>query len=64
LANFDESIFTKIDLNVDPRHGDQIVRGTLRMPHSLGQTKKLAIMTANKELRDECLASIYLFSNY
>jgi len=30
-------------LNVDPRHGDQIVRGTAKMPAGLGKTKKLCV---------------------
>ena len=59
LANFDESVYAKVELNVDPRHGDQIVRGTVRVPHSLGLNKKLAVLTTNNELRAQCLESTY-----
>jgi len=39
----------KSSLNVDPRHGDQIVRGTAKMPAGLGKTKKLCVFCAESQ---------------
>ncbi len=36
LATFDETVDLVIHLNVDPKHGDQIVRGNCTLPNSLG----------------------------
>ena len=40
LATFDETIDIVIQLNVDPKHGDQIVKGTSVLPNSLGNFNK------------------------
>ena len=39
-AKFDETIDIVINLNVDPRHADQMVRGMFRLPNSLGKKVK------------------------
>jgi large subunit ribosomal protein L1 len=57
LANFNESVIVQLKLNVDPRHGDQLVRGTCRMPFSLGSSKRLAIITSDPLLASSCLSS-------
>lgn len=36
-------------LNVDPRHGDQIVRGTAKMPAGLGKSKKLCVFCSESQ---------------
>ena len=38
-AKFDETIETAINLGVDPRHGDQMVRGTTNLPHGTGKSR-------------------------
>jgi large subunit ribosomal protein L1 len=48
-AGFDETIDIAILLGVDPRHADQMVRGTVVLPHGTGKTKRvLAIVGAEK----------------
>jgi large subunit ribosomal protein L1 len=48
-AKFDETVDTAVRLNVDPRHADQIVRGTVNLPHGTGKTiRVLAIAEGDK----------------
>jgi large subunit ribosomal protein L1 len=50
FAKFDETIEMALRLGVDPKHADQMVRGTVVLPHGLGKTKKvLAIASADKQ---------------
>ena len=50
FAKFDETVEIAIRLGVDPKHADQMVRGTVVLPHGLGRTKKvLAIAGADKQ---------------
>jgi len=46
LAAFDETVDVCVILNVDPKHGDQVVRGTCSMPYGLGKTTKIAVFTS------------------
>jgi large subunit ribosomal protein L1 len=49
-AKFDETVEVALRLGVDPRHADQMVRGTVILPHGLGKTKRvLAIVGADKQ---------------
>ncbi len=42
-AKFDETVDVAIELGVDPRHGDQMVRGTTSLPHGTGKSLKVAV---------------------
>lgn len=42
-AKFDETIEVAIRLGVDPRHGDQMVRGTVNLPFGTGKVPKVAV---------------------
>src|SRR5437773_9038220 len=49
-AKFDETIEVALRLGVDPKHADQMVRGTVVLPHGLGKSKRvLAIAGAEKQ---------------
>src|SRR5437667_6702629 len=49
-AKFDETVEVAMRLGVDPKHADQMVRGTVVLPNGLGKSKKvLAIAGADKQ---------------
>lgn len=48
LAKFDETIEMHFHLGIDPKKTDQLVRGTILFPNSLGKVKKIAVITASK----------------
>ena len=49
-AKFDETVELALRLGVDPKHADQMVRGTVVLPHGLGKSKRvLAIAGAEKQ---------------
>jgi large subunit ribosomal protein L1 len=50
FAKFDETVALSIRLGVDPKHADQMVRGTVVLPHGLGKSKRvLVIAGADKQ---------------
>ncbi|HWP99337.1 MAG TPA: 50S ribosomal protein L1 [Vicinamibacterales bacterium] len=50
FAKFDETVDLALRLGVDPKHADQMVRGTVVLPHGLGKTKRvLAIAGGEKQ---------------
>src|SRR3569833_1962668 len=44
FAKFDETVELTMRLGVDSRHADQMVRGTVVLPHGLGKTKTVAVI--------------------
>lgn len=48
-AKFDESVELSFHLGVDPRQSNQMVRGTVALPHGSGKAVKVIVFTANPE---------------
>jgi large subunit ribosomal protein L1 len=48
-AKFDESVDIAINLGVDPRKADQAIRGTVSLPHGIGKTVRVTVVTRNQE---------------
>jgi len=55
-AKFDESIEVALNLGVDPRHADQMVRGTADLPHGTGKAVRVAVF-ARGDKADEARAA-------
>ena len=49
-AKFDETVDLTLRLGVDPRHADQMVRGTVVLPHGLGKTKIVAVIASGDKI--------------
>src|SRR6188508_2628352 len=55
FAKFDETVELAMRLGVDPKHADQMVRGTVVMPNGLGKSKKVLVIAGadrQKEAKD------------
>jgi large subunit ribosomal protein L1 len=44
FAKFDETVDIAVNLGVDPRHADQVVRGTVVLPHGTGKTVRVLVL--------------------
>jgi large subunit ribosomal protein L1 len=55
-AKFDETVELALALGVDPRHADQMVRGTVNLPHGTGKTLRVAVF-ARGDKADEAKAA-------
>lgn len=51
-ANFDESVDVAVKLGVDPRHADQMVRGTCVLPHGTGKTVRVLVFAKGEKERE------------
>jgi large subunit ribosomal protein L1 len=51
-AKFDETVEMAIRLGVDPKHADQMVRGTVVLPHGLGKTKKVLVIAGGEKQKE------------
>jgi large subunit ribosomal protein L1 len=52
FAKFDETVELTIWLGVDPRKADQLVRGTLVLPHGLGKSKTVVVIAQGDKIRE------------
>jgi large subunit ribosomal protein L1 len=52
FAKFDETVELALRLGVDPRQADQMVRGTIVLPHGLGKSKKVLVIASGEKLRE------------
>ncbi|MGH9578954.1 MAG: 50S ribosomal protein L1, partial [Terriglobales bacterium] len=53
FAKFDETVEVALRLGVDPKHGDQMVRGTVILPHGLGgKSKRVLVIASGEKLKE------------
>ena len=52
VRTFDESVDAAINLGVDPKHADQVVRGAVVLPHGMGKTVKVAVFAKGDKARE------------
>ena len=60
-AKFDETVDLTLRLGVDPKHADQMVRGTVVLPHGLGKSKTVAVIASGDKIRDAETAGAEFF---
>lgn len=51
-AKFDESVDLAVKLGVDPRHADQMVRGSISLPHGTGRTVRVAVFAKGERAKE------------
>lgn len=51
-VKFDESVDISLRLGVNPKHSDQMVRGTIVLPHGTGKTKKVCVIAAGEKIKE------------
>jgi large subunit ribosomal protein L1 len=52
FAKFDETVELHLRLGVDPKHADQMVRGTVVLPNGLGKSKKVLVIASGDKLKE------------
>jgi large subunit ribosomal protein L1 len=52
FAKFDETVDVAVNLGVDPRHADQVVRGTVVLPHGTGKPVRVLVITQGDRVRE------------
>mgnify|MGYP002622859685 CR=1 FL=1 len=51
-AKFDETVELAINLGVDPRHADQMVRGVVELPNGTGRTQRVAVFARDDKAEE------------
>jgi len=51
-AKFDESVDMAVRLGVNPKYSDQMVRGTIVLPHGTGKTKKICVIASGEKIKE------------
>ena len=49
---FDETLDIAINLGVDPKHADQIVKGVIKLPHGTGKEVKIAVFAKDEKVKE------------
>lgn len=52
VRKFDESVDAAINLGVDPKHADQVVRGAVVLPHGMGKSVKIAVFAKGDKAKE------------
>jgi len=62
-AKFDETVDIALNLNIDPRHADQMIRGAVVLPNGTGKTVRVAVMAKGTKMDDAKAAGADIVGN-
>ncbi len=62
-AKFDETVEISLNLNVDPRHADQMIRGSVVLPNGTGKTVRVAVMAKGTKMDEATAAGADIVGN-
>lgn len=51
-AKFDETVEMHMRLGIDPKQGNQLVRGTVTLPHGIGKSRKVVVLAKGEKLKE------------
>ncbi len=51
-AKFDETVEVHLKLGIDPKQGEQMVRGSIVLPHGIGKSRKVAVVAKGEKLKE------------
>lgn len=51
-GKFDESVDISVRLGVNPKHSDQMVRGTIVLPHGTGKSRKICVIASGEKIKE------------
>lgn len=52
FSKFDETVEIAVNLGVDPKHSDQVVRGTVVLPHGLGKSVRVLVLATGEKMKE------------
>ena len=52
FSKFDETVEIAVNLGVDPKHSDQVVRGTVVLPHGLGKSVRVLVLASGEKMKE------------
>jgi len=52
VSRFDETVEVHMSLGIDPKHADQMVRGTVILPHGLGKKKRVLVIASGEKIKE------------
>jgi large subunit ribosomal protein L1 len=52
FAKFDETVDLVLNMGVDPKQSDQMIRGTVVLPHGLGKSKRVLVIASGEKVRE------------
>jgi large subunit ribosomal protein L1 len=65
FSKFDESVDVAVNLGVDPRHADQIVRGTVVLPHGTGKSVRVLVLAQGDKAKEaEAMGADFVGAEY
>src|SRR5688500_20107098 len=63
-TKFDQSVELIFSLGIDPKQADQMIRGSLSLPHGIGKAKRVIVFSPEQDRKSTRLNSSHLVNSY